>query len=68
MTKLKLFIWHEVFCDYTCGIAFAIAETKEEAITLITKEQEYNKNELEQKEPEVHPIDKKYGCMIWGGG
>lgn len=33
--KLKLFVWERVFCDYLCGIAFALAETPEEARELI---------------------------------
>jgi len=32
---LKLYIWQEVFCDYTCGIAFALAHNVEEARHLI---------------------------------
>ena len=36
--KRKLFIWRNVFCDYTEGIAFAIAKTKDEAIEVIAKE------------------------------
>lgn len=32
---LKLFVWDEVFCDYTCGIAFALAHDAEEARQMI---------------------------------
>jgi len=32
---LKLFVWNEVYCDYTCGVAFALAETKEQAEQLL---------------------------------
>ena len=28
--ELKLYVWDEFRCDYTCGLAFAIAETVEE--------------------------------------
>ena len=35
---LKLYVWQEVFCDYTCGIAFALAHDEEEARHLIVVE------------------------------
>jgi len=35
---LKLYIWKGVFCDYTCGIAFALAHNEEEARHLIVVE------------------------------
>lgn len=28
---MKLFVWTEYSCDYTCGVAFAMAETIEQA-------------------------------------
>ncbi|MHA1288106.1 MAG: hypothetical protein ACTSPB_11950 [Candidatus Thorarchaeota archaeon] len=31
MSEWKLYVWTEVLCDYTCGMAFAIARSKEEA-------------------------------------
>ncbi len=30
-----LYVWEDVFCDYTCGIAFAIASSPDEARKLI---------------------------------
>lgn len=29
--QLKLFVWRRVFVDYTAGVAFALAETVEQA-------------------------------------
>ena len=31
---MKIFIWEDVLCDYTCGMAVAYAETCEQALTL----------------------------------
>ena len=35
MSKLKLFIWPEFLPDYSSGLAFAIAETEEEAREMV---------------------------------
>jgi hypothetical protein len=35
--QLKLFVWEEFGTDYTQGIAFAIAETAEQAQELVIK-------------------------------
>jgi len=47
---LKLFVWHGVFCDYTCGMAVAIARTKEDAMNQIAKEHwpgDHDKNDAQ---------------------
>ena len=69
--ELKLFIWRGIRCDYTCGIGFAVAATKEEAIESIRKVSEdwewrSYAGELLTNEPEVH--DPPYGGWISGGG
>lgn len=33
--KLKLFVWEEIMCDWTCGIAFALAYDADHARELI---------------------------------
>lgn len=33
--SLKLFVWEEVLTDYTDGVMFSLASSKEEAIALI---------------------------------
>lgn len=38
MTKLKLFIWSEFLPDYSDGLAFAIAETEEEAREMVIED------------------------------
>ena len=70
MKKLKLFIWHEIRCDYTCGIAFALAHTVEEAREVIKNnskdwEWESYKEELDNQ---YEVYDEPYGYWISGGG
>ena len=68
MSNLKLYVWHEVFCDFTCGIAFAMAESAEEARRLIAEgadEWEHVEQELSE-EPEVY--EGPHGEHISGGG
>lgn len=62
--KLKLYIWRNIRRDYTCGIGFAVARNKMEAIESIKKiseDWEWNAyaGELLSNEPEVH--DPPYG-------
>ena len=59
---LKLFVWDDVFCDYTCGVAFALAETKEEAVRLIVaqaerEEQRYIDELKTQPQPSPFALD-----------
>lgn len=35
--KLKLYVWTDVFCDYTSGIAFALATSPDHARKLIAR-------------------------------
>ena len=68
---MKLFIWREVFCDYTCGIAFAIAKNKEEAMELILMDSGLRENhigEFQGNEPEIHNLNEPFGTYVFGGG
>jgi hypothetical protein len=68
---MKVFLWPRVdaLAEYTAGLAFAHANTKEEAITEITGERghdRYNdqlRDELERKEPEVYDGPMGYTQM-----
>lgn len=67
----KLYIWDEVLCDYTCGMAFAIARTVEEAIKA-TGVPEYNRD-LYNSEPRVInlpglSLSEPIGEHCYGGG
>jgi hypothetical protein len=66
--KLKLFVWYGVLTDYTSGIAFAIAETEQEAREmLIKKEDALSRDEdFNGKKPEV--FEDKECFTLWGGG
>ena len=73
MKDLKLFIWEDVLADYTSGIAFALAETTEEAREIIfakaMTEDGYISSTLKSdlaSKPKV--VDNKEGFYIWGGG
>jgi hypothetical protein len=67
---MKLYVWEKVFTDYTDGLAFAIAHDKEEAIREILGNRPFNFaiEELRNKEPEIHELDKPYGNYVYGGG
>lgn len=67
----KLYIWRDIRIDYTAGIGFAVARTKEEAIEAIHKvsadwEWQTYAGDLLRIEPEVH--QPPYGGWISGGG
>jgi len=66
MDNLKLFLWEDVLCDYTCGVIFALAETLDEAKELVNKESDYNVDWAMKKEPRI--IENKFGFSLWGGG
>lgn len=66
---MKLFVWHDIGCNYGSGMAFAIAENLEQAIAAIEK----NSGmwdigpELEAKIPEIRRVTVPYGCAVEGG-
>ena len=58
MSNLKLFVWTDVLSDFTEGIAFALANTEEEARTLIIDqkpgiEDDYNF----RQNPKIHQFN-----------
>lgn len=73
---LKLYVWENVLCNYSSGIAFALADTVESAREIILKKFEnrfedtfsyrYNifKKELEENEPKIH--ETSIGYFLWG--
>ena len=67
--KQKLFVWYNIRRDYTQGIGFAIARTKEEAIRVIKENSEaweWNayKGDL-MDEPKVY--EGPFGYWMSGG-
>ena len=63
MIELKLFVWEDVLCDYSCGVMFALAPDVETARKMILKE--INTDELDQ-DPIV--VTEPRGFYCWGGG
>lgn len=78
----KLYLWEDVFCSYTCGAAFAIADSKEEAIELISEHRtkwifgvnSENKiykqetiDELLKEDCKEHNLDENFVFTISGG-
>lgn len=78
--KYRLYIWHDVFCDYTCGVAFAIARSAAEARKAIAESAagDYPKDmrdyitRLALKElrdrPKTRKVDASFGHRVCGGG
>lgn len=73
--KLKLYVWEDVLCDYTCGMAFAIAHNREEAGLLATKhlfgpdhKTDHVCYDLYNKVPDEYDLDTPIGFAVYGGG
>jgi hypothetical protein len=41
---MKIYVWDDFGCDYTCGIAVCIASSLEEAFEIIEKQLEEDEN------------------------
>jgi hypothetical protein len=75
---LMLHVWEDVLVDYTSGMAFAIASSKQEAALLAMNNDPRFKYDLdddnvkellkEEVSYSVHPINKPYGNHVYGGG
>jgi hypothetical protein len=68
---LKLYVWENVLTDYTDGVMFALAESVEEARSLILTEWGYTESKGTvwqdlQKEPQI--VETPAGFLCWGGG
>ena len=67
----KLYVWERVFCDYTCGIAFAVAKDVAEARSIlkarIPEWDQFGCSEFDRK-PKIVYLTKPYGNYTRGGG
>ena len=63
---MKLYVWDHVFCDYTCGVAFALAESVEHARELV-KAECYDDEDVDV-EPLVYDLNEPMCRAVWGGG
>lgn len=81
MSELKLYVWENVLEDYTSGIAFAIAPSKDEALRLIAKilginppktisfeKWLSNHGDFNDTNLTVHQLNKTVAYAIFGGG
>jgi len=68
---MKIFIWEDILCDYTCGMVVAYARTLGEAFALIEEEEGYMPSGLNGTPP-TRTIDcekdKEPFCVIVAGG
>lgn len=64
---MKLYLWRDVLCDYSCGMAFAIAESSALAREHLVKETEFYADDF-AREPEVHELDEPFAAYSYGGG
>jgi hypothetical protein len=64
----SLYVWTGVLCDYSCGMAVAIADSEEEALE--TFDESHVRTALSGETPQVIPMDtrKSYAWYAWGGG
>ena len=63
----KLFVWNSVLCDYSCGIAFAVARDETEARELLKKRlPDYLHHDIE-KTPKIVYLTKPYSNYVFGG-
>lgn len=66
---MKLYIWNkDVLRDYSSGIAFAIAESEEQARELITEKTRLDPEDVGLDKPadEVHELDEPYAAYLYG--
>lgn len=62
----KLFVWKGVMCDYTCGLAFALAPDIETARDMVIRDGA-SEWEIKQAEPLVIETDQTFAAHVWGG-
>jgi hypothetical protein len=66
--KLKVYVWNDVLTDYTSGMMFAIAGSKEEAREVLLRECAYLPQEDLAIEPEEYDMKTTSAFICWGGG
>lgn len=68
---MKLFVWKDVLCDYTCGMIVVLAEDEGAAIRLIREKSEFrgaSERDAGSTAPEVYELDKPLLFEVFGGG
>jgi hypothetical protein len=62
---MKLYVWHDSCCDYTCGVMFALADSVEDARRYLMDE---GNPDLESLKDEPRVYAGPMACVVWGGG
>ncbi len=64
---LRLYVWSQTLCDYSCGVMFAFASSPDKARKAIVKAMgDYDGVHRDlTSEPEV--VTKTKGFGVWGG-
>ena len=69
---MKVFIWQEVLCDWTCGMIVVIADSLEDAIDKVRNEEgDFTVSEMARVKPtviETGQLDQPIMFCVWGGG
>lgn len=66
MKKLSLYVWTDFSCDYTSGLAFAIAHDETEARNLIESDRGYSVYDWGKLQ--VYPLTTPIAKSVCGGG
>lgn len=67
--RLKLYVWDGVLCDWTCGVAFALASSPEEAKKqLLEQIDESHWDGLKLDGEPYTEYDEPFGGFCYGGG
>lgn len=67
MSKLKMFVWHDVLTDYTSGMVCILAHNFEEAIAIAKQDfPTFIVEDFVGKEYQVY--DTPHGEYVYGGG
>ena len=66
--KLKLFVWQNVLRDYTSGIAFALAETEQEAREMLLLKNSCLSVDVVFNGDKPLVYEDKMCHTLWGGG
>lgn len=64
---LKLYVWNQVFRDYTTGIAVALAHDAEEARQMIVEQMGYAHEDLANSPQVFDPQGEPVAFYVYGG-
>ena len=67
---MRLYVWEDVLCDYTCGAVFALAHNVDEARKVVLEKCGVYGDEAIRRAMSTEPTEcnKPEGFFVWGGG